>query len=468
MLGLVPKWIMYDEFWRSLKRRNLWLINLRYIAIMMLLSVMVFGALFERVYVDEALVAILASFILAYNLILHRTQRLVPEGYDAFNGLHFALIQMSLDFAALLALIYLTGGVESPYFYFFIFHVIIGSLILPMRVISILITSTVLIAFGGAMMELHEIIPHFRIEGFILDEHYRDATFVGVHFTFLSMTLFISNYLANSISKELYLRERALTVAFRKLGEAEQTKSRYVMSVVHDLKTPIAAAATYLNMILDGSLGKVPEALQRPLERSQLRLMNAIQVVNDVLQLTQLKLEEKPTITSVNLTELIDEIYQEMRILFISKKIRFSTWVGKQEDIHIEAEPRLLKIALANLISNTQKYTDNEGRVEIHIHQQEDSVSIEISDNGIGIPEEEQKKIFNDFYRSAAVKKRGIEGTGLGLSVVTHIIHQFNGRIEVQSPSRLADGPDRPGSSFIVTLPKIFSYQQRDFDEIMV
>jgi two-component system, OmpR family, phosphate regulon sensor histidine kinase PhoR len=294
---------------------------------------------------------------------------------------------------------------------------------------------------------------------------YANATYVVVRVTMLSLVLFLSNYLANSISKELYLRERSLTIAYKKLEEAETTKSRYVMSVVHDLKTPIAAAMTYLNMILDGSLGRVPEAFERPLERSRIRLNNAISIVNDILQLTQLRLAEKPEISHVNLTELIDEIYQEMRILFVAKKIRFSTWVAKQDDIHIEAERRLLKLALSNLISNTHKYTDNEGRVEIHLQQNEETVSIEIADSGMGIPEQEQQKIFQDFYRSSAAKERGIEGTGLGLSVVTHIIRQFNGRIDVQSPSRLGDGNERPGTAFIITLPRKFIWQQVLIDE---
>jgi signal transduction histidine kinase len=466
MLHLAPKWIMYDEFWKALKRRNLWLINMRYIAVAMLLSVILFSLAITDISLDEFLIASLAAGILAYNFLLHRTHHLTPDSFAPFNGLHFALIQMCLDFLALLVLIYITGGVESPFLYFFIFHVIIGSLILPMRVISVLISITLLIALGGAMLELHNIIPHLHTQGFIPDDHYRSETFIGVQFVFLAVTLFISNYLANSISKELYLRERALTMAIRKLGEAEEAKSRYVMSVVHDLKTPIAAATTYLNMILDGSVGAVPEAMQRPLERSQARMMNAIQVVNDILQLTQLKLEEKPAITQVNLTELIDEIYQEMRVLFIAKKIRFSTWIGAQQDVHIEAEPRLLKLALSNLISNTHKYTPAEGRVEIHIHQRDDNVRIEIADSGMGIPPAEQEKIFEDFYRSSLSKKHGIEGTGLGLSVVMHILRQFNGSIEVESPSRLENGPEYPGSAFILTLPRSFTWRQPDIEDL--
>lgn len=468
MIGLVPKWIMYDEFWRSLQRRNLWLVHMRYIAVAMLLSLLAFGAVFERLYVDVVAVVGLAAAILVYNLVLHRTHRLVPVGYGPFTGLHFALVQMCLDFVALLALIYFTGGVESPFLYFFIFHVIIGSLILPMRVVSILVSITLLITVSGALFEFHGIIPHNTISGYLPDPHYLDPTFIAVHFTFLAVTLFISNYLANSISKELYLRERSLTVAFRKLEEAELSKSRYVMSVVHDLKTPIAAAATYINMILDGSIGALPEQFQRPLERSQVRLANAIQVVNDILQLTQLKLEEKPTISLVNLTELIDEIYQEMRVLFVAKKIRFSTWIGSGKDIHIEAERRLLKLALANLISNTHKYTEGGGRVEIHIKEQDDLVSIEIADSGIGIPPEEQSKIFQDFYRSSLAKRKGIEGTGLGLSVVMHIIRQFNGDVQLESPNRLGDGAEHPGTSFIITLPRTYTPRTPDIEDVSV
>ena len=240
------------------------------------------------------------------------------------------------------------------------------------------------------------------------------------------------------------------------------------MSVVHDLKTPIAAATTYLNMILDGSLGRVPEPLERPLERSRIRLNNAISIVNDILQLTQLKLSAKPEIARVNLTELINEIYQEMRILFVAKRIRFSTWINSEEDIFIEAEPQLLKLGLSNLISNTHKYTEKGGRVEIHIKDEDENVTIEIADSGIGIPHDEQQKIFQDFYRSSNAKKKGIEGTGLGMSVVLHIIRQFNGRIRVESPSQLADGEEHPGSAFFITLPKKYVPAGADIEDVVI
>ncbi|MCB2204688.1 HAMP domain-containing histidine kinase [bacterium] len=468
MIELAPKWIMYDEFWHTLKRRNLWLITLRYVAVIMLLGLILIGLLVDGLRMDELAIGILALIILLYNTIFHRTHGKLPDGYAAFHGLHFAFLQMFADFMALLVLVYLSGGVESPFFYFFIFHVIIGSLILPRHVINLLIGIAITAITLGSLLELHGIIPHFALEGFLDGNSYTNETYVIVHIILLAGILFVSNYLANSISKELYLRERSLTVAYKRLEDAEEAKSRYVMSVVHDLKTPIAAATTYLNMILDGSLGRIPEALERPLERSRIRLNGAISVVNDILQLTQLKLAEKPEIARVNLTELINEIYQEMRILFVAKKIRFSTWISSEEDIYVEAEQKLLKLGLSNLISNTHKYTEKGGRVEIHISDDEDNVIIEIADSGIGIPKDEQQKVFQDFYRSSLSKKKGIEGTGLGMSVVLHIIRQFNGRIHLESPSQLADGADHPGTAFFITLPKKYSPPSADLEEIDV
>ena len=468
MIQLAPQWIMYDEFWRTLKRRNLWIIKLRYVAIAMLLSLLLVGALIESLRVSELSIAIVSAGIILYNVVFHLTHSKLPDGYAPFNGLHFALLQMVMDFGSLIVTIYLTGGVESPFYYFFIFHVIIGSLILPRNVVSLLVVITMVIITTGAILELRGIIPHIGIEEFLDSPLYLNETYVFSKIAILAVILTVSNYLANSISKELYLRERSLTIAYEKLEEAEEAKSRYVMSVVHDLKTPIAAAMTYLNMILDGSLGRVSEALERPLERSRIRLNNAISIVNDILQLTQLKLAEKPEISRVNLTDLIDEIYQEMRILFVAKKIRFSTWINSEDDVYIEAERKLLKLGLSNIISNTHKYTEKGGRVEIHIRMEEDTIVIEIADSGIGIPPAEQQKIFQDFYRSSISKKKGIEGTGLGMSVVMHIIRQFNGGITVESPSRLAENDEHPGTAFTITLPRRYTQTSVDVEHVAI
>ncbi len=461
---LTPPWVEFDEFWPSLLRRNRWLIHLRYGAVAMLLAFVGGSILAPHIDLQALPISLLAIAILVYNIAFHRTVDIVPAAQARFNAIHFALLQISADFMALAIFIYLTGGVEGPFYVFFLFHVILGSLILPGRVVALIIALTLGVTLTGAILECNGIIPHFPIQGLHTIALYNRTDFILLHFLTFSMTLYVSFFLANSISRELYLRERSLGRAYHRLQDAEAAKSRYVMSLVHDLKTPIAAAMTYLNMILEKALGPIPDAIHRPLERSQARLSGGLTMINDVLQFSKLKLESRLQTEAVDLNELIQEIYEEMKVLFEARRISFSQWWRGEDVVIIEAERPLLKLALSNVISNACKYTAEGGRVEIHGRVDKDTVVLECADNGIGIPAEELSKVFEDFYRSSISKKKGIEGTGLGTSILLYVVRQHNGSVHVESPSRLNDGGARPGTAFFITLPMVHIPTEHDLE----
>lgn len=423
--------------------------------------------IFPDFYVNTVPLWLIAGVILLYNFAFHRLWiyfsrtrtnwalcRMPDFSRRRFHSLHFSLLQIIADFIALLLFIYFTGGVETPLFGFLIFHVIIGSLFLPGAIISILVSCALLISITGAVMEHLQMIPHYQIQGLLPFSLYDNPAYLVIYFTFFAIMLYVSIYLANSVAKELYQRNRALAEAYRKLEEAEKSKSRYVMSVVHDLKTPIAAATTYLNMLLDGTLGALAHEHQRPLERSKTRLLNAINTINDILYISQLKLEEgKEGNEPVNLTDIVDEIYREMLVLFDSKKIEYSIETHPAESIMFKCDSKLMKIALANIMSNAYKYSENNGRIAVIIEENQSNITISVADCGIGIPEKELNKIFNEFYRSSISKKLGIEGTGLGMSIVQQIIMRYGGSIQARSPSRLGC-PGTPGSEFVISFPK--------------
>jgi signal transduction histidine kinase len=451
---LTPQWIRFEQFWITLKRRNVWLIQMRYGAVVMLASFILAFEFIPQLNINTLPLVIICCSILAYNALFHWLVHFIPEKQSNFHGLHFALIQILTDFSVLLLFVYYTGGIETPFHVFFLFHVIIGSLILPGRIVSLVILGTITISATGSLLELQGIIPHNRIDGLLPFSLYDNAAYLVLHFLVFSVALFTSNYLANSISNELYQRERALYRTYMQLQDAEKQKSKYVMSVVHDLKTPIAAAITYLNMILDGSIGKVDEPLQKPLQRSHFRLSGAIKMIGDVLELSQVKLSSEFNVETVMLKPLFNEIFQEMRVLFEAKDLTFSinTPSGSPE-VCVDAEPRLLKLALANLVSNARKYTEEHGSVAVFLEEKDSVVTIEVADTGIGIPRKELGKVMNDFYRSTISKRKGIEGTGLGMSIVAHIVKEHQGAISVDSPSRIALSETCPGTSFVITLP---------------
>jgi signal transduction histidine kinase len=362
---------------------------------------------------------------------------------------------MSLDVISLLLFIHFTGGVETPLFVFFIFHVIIGSLILPGPVIYFIVSVIYLFTVLIAYLEYNGFLPHYSLEIYNF-EVYNNETYLFIYFTVFGIGLYLSTYLANSIAKELYIRESKLSKTLFELGQAEKSKSRYVMTIVHDLKTPIAAATTYLNMILDGTLGDIIPTQKLPLERSKFRLSNAINTINDILQISQLKIESSiEDIEDVNLISVFSEILEDTHVLIGKKELDYQFNSSNLDSIIVQAEPKLLKLVLANLVSNAIKYTEKGGKVYVDIKDSRDLALITVTDNGIGIPQSDQDRIFNSFFRSSISKQKEIEGSGLGLSLVKEVIEKYKGTVALKSPSDLQE-EGRPGTQFIITLPKVY------------
>jgi len=460
IFSLVPERFNYDQFRAAIHRRNRWLITLRYWAVGLLTVSIITTYFFKTIRLDTLPLWGINLCIILYNFgflkLWHKLPKL-SERYPKIDSLHFSILQIAADYIMLLLFVYVTGGVETPLYSLFILHVIIGSLLLPRAIVTMIIIMIIAVTASGAVMESQGIIPHLGITGVLGIELYRNTDYIKFHFIVYAIVLLVSNYFANSISNELYLRERSLTDAYNKIADSEKAKSRYVMSIVHDLKTPISAAITYLNLLIDGTLGRLKQEYYRPIERSKKRLSDAISTINDILQISQLKIEAgTEKITDVNLFKVFDEIYSDMVIMMVSKGIEYSFETDSKEDLFIQTNPRLMKLALANLVSNAYKYTEAGGKIEVDIFDKKDNVLISVSDSGIGIPEHEREKIFQDFYRTGLSKKKGIEGSGLGMSVVLHFVKRMNGSIKVESPSHLKISEDKPGSSFILILPKKF------------
>ena len=132
MIPLVPVWInRYVEYWDTIHKRNLWLIMLRYGAVIMLAgflisSKFIIGFIFSSE--QDAALIILTLSILIYNILLHWTHKFARKEQGKFNPMHFSLVQMILDLTALGLIVYFTGSIETPLFMLFVFHMIIGSL----------------------------------------------------------------------------------------------------------------------------------------------------------------------------------------------------------------------------------------------------------------------------------------------------------------------------------------------------
>ena len=457
MLNLIPEHAYdFNELWILIRKRNKWLINLRYFAFLFLLIFLIVSKILLGIeYTDGQFIIliVLSVCIFFYNLLFYYISNsgTVKDSPRGINPIVISLIQIQLDLIILSLLVYYTGGIESPFYIFYIFHMIIGSMILPGYVIYTIAGVIVVAFYFLSIGEYAGIITHYGIKGLYNVPTYNNLEYVLIFATAFGIMMMVSVFLANSITSALYRREQDLKITLDKLNNAEKIKQKYIIGVVHEIKSPIAAVQSYLDLILGKYAGPVSNNVEDKLEKARHRSDEAIQIINDIIHISRLKLEDEIEKTETDIFEVLKNIISKREIQAKSKNIKMVLLDKRTNKKNILGDANLLDLAFSNLVGNSIKYTNEGGKIEIVLFDNIEYVGIEICDNGIGIPDEDKKKIFSEFYRASNVKHKIHDGTGTGLTVVKQIIEQHGGGISFESPSRLADEKGA-GTSFKVKL----------------
>ncbi|MEG8947366.1 sensor histidine kinase [Rosettibacter firmus] len=469
MLLLLPDWAKnYGEFWRAIQIRNLWFIKLRYLVVILLICFLLSGEfLFKFNFTRTQIIAIstITFSILVYNILLHIFRKYVGCSPDKFNSLHLSLIQMILDLIALLLLVYFTGLIESPLYIFFIFHMIIGSLILPGYLVYVMagvvsFLFTLLIALSKiSLIKIH------LINGLYSSPVNNTLSYELITLVSFIMMLFASVYLANNIARQLYRREQLLRTSLQKIDEAEKSKQKYIIGIVHEIKTPVTAIKSIIDVVLQHYVGAISKEAEEKLNRAKIRTEETLSLLNNVLRISRLKLLDIRSAEEIDINSFIQNIIEKQNESIKAKNIELLFEDRRKVKKFIKSDMILLELALSNIISNSIKYVNQNGRIEVIIDDVDDKISIEVCDNGIGIPKEDLPKIFNQFYRASNIDKTKHEGSGMGLAITKEIIERLGGEINVISPSRLAHD-NFPGSCFKIITPYYFKPSTYDIFEV--
>lgn len=249
-------------------------------------------------------------------------------------------------------------------------------------------------------------------------------------------------------AKLLLSRDRELALTNNKLRDISRMKSEFVSIVAHQLRTPLSAIKWIFGLLIDGDAGTInveQKSLAMKGYESNERLIG---LVNDLLDVD--RLESGTTQFSfgpVDIGALIENIVLELEPRAESKRIAIRLKFSHISKVR--ADQAKLRAVLQNLIENAVKYTSERGVITVATAEKgHDAVMVSVSDTGIGIPESEQKRIFSKFFRASNAQRTGVEGTGLGLSLVRPIIERHGGAIWFES----AEGV---GTTFHFTVPAI-------------
>lgn len=211
----------------------------------------------------------------------------------------------------------------------------------------------------------------------------------------------------------------------------DNMRKEFVANVSHELKTPITTIKSYTETLMAGGIDE-------EIENSFLNVIDSecdrmTRLVRDLLQLSNLDYKKTNwKKVEVSVTELLNSILSKLDFAFKEKEHKLVTKIeDNMENIVIDKDG--IEQVILNIISNAIKYTENGGEIEIQAKTSNDFISILIKDNGIGIPLEDQKRIFERFYRVEKGRSRDLGGTGLGLAIARQIIEAHNGEISLTS-----------------------------------
>ena len=223
----------------------------------------------------------------------------------------------------------------------------------------------------------------------------------------------------------------------------EEVRRDFVANVSHELKTPVGGLGLLAEAVPDAK--DDPEAVERFARRMQVEASRLTQLVKEIVDLSRLQVADalhEPRL--VDVTAAVHEAIEHSRVGADARQIELAE--ACEPDLKVFGDEDLLVTAVRNLIGNAIAYSDPGTRVAVGGRRAGDTVEISVTDQGQGIPESEQSRIFERFYRVDAARSRATGGTGLGLSIVKHICANHGGDITVWSQ-------EGRGSTFTMRLP---------------
>lgn len=224
-------------------------------------------------------------------------------------------------------------------------------------------------------------------------------------------------------------------IVFRDITEEKainKAKSEFVSLASHQLLTPLANIRWYTEMLLEENNYSKEKRRKyfSKIENSSQKMVELVQALLNVsrIEMGTFLIETQPT----DILEIISSILDELNYKIKEKNLSISKKFPKKLDTFI-ADPRMLRVIFQNLLSNSVKYTRKNGQVEIFISKNKENLTIQVTDNGYGIPEDQKDKIFTKLFRADNVREEETDGTGLGLYITKSIVDNSGGKIWFES-----------------------------------
>jgi PAS domain S-box-containing protein len=261
-----------------------------------------------------------------------------------------------------------------------------------------------------------------------------------------------SRFPASSIVAPVILKKKIVGAVgvFRDITKEkgiDKAKTEFVSLASHQLRTPLSTVNWYSEMLLAGDVGEVTTEQRKYLKEIYNGNQRMVDLVNTLLDVSRIELgtfdgESQPT----NMVKLIESVVAEQKIQLTENGLTCSCVYDKTIPL-IQADPKLLRMVIQNLLSNSIKYTPRDGQIDITLSLHDKKhVLLTVTDTGYGIPKNQQERIFTKLFRADNVIGKDTEGTGLGLYIAKSIVEQASGKLWFESE-------ENKGTTFSALVP---------------
>jgi len=248
------------------------------------------------------------------------------------------------------------------------------------------------------------------------------------------------------VSTVIFIVGFIISQSFERLAEANKIKSEFVSIVSHQLRTPLSNLGWAIEVLMSGKLGKTDRQQFEYFVILRENIVRMNELIKDLLMVSRIQTQtlffsEK----EFSLVELVQDLIEEFKIIAQASNVNL-IFDRPQNIPLVFADQFKIRQVVQNLLDNAIRYTQNKGEVKINIESQNNRVYLEIQDNGVGIPKDDQKHIFQRFFRADNAMKYQTQGSGLGLYIAKSIIDKSGGKIGFTSRQD-------QGSTFWFTIP---------------
>jgi len=412
----------------TLHDRLNWSINIRWSFIFGLLVSVPLGRdlfHFELAY-QSILTFTLILFII--NLSYFFMLRYIRFGSE-WQELIFAEIQVIADLAIVSFLIHYAGGIDNPFFIFYLLEVIHSAILFPGRTLPYFNA-----VFASALLTIWTWLEYTGyVEFYALRPASPSLPIVIITLTAFYVTCFFGVYIINNFMLRYIELKQLIDDKNHQLEKAIQDRGRVFRFTAHELKAPISTIKSALEVVRKLYGKELKPEIFNMIQRAEGRSDQVLDIIKDMIEITHYNLGlETPRIEAVEFGEWLFEIITSHQSYAASKNINlFVTPLRKKVTLNFDKTS--MEKVLNNLVNNALRYTPEGGNVLIEPILDSSHFGFAVRDSGIGIAEQDIPKIFDEFYRTKEAREMERIGTGLGLNLVQQIVRNNGGTINVES-----------------------------------